>query len=134
MKRLLHTRQKIFFPNPYVLRVEYVNDWPAAKSTHRKIASHAYKVIRSTWGYCNLGYESSRINVNPTVGVGINGNQIIHSIFDYDTTIVPVAYFCFEDYADVIQFMLSVDARAKQVQIWPDNLFTIHEVQYNNES
>jgi hypothetical protein len=37
-------------------------------------------------------------------------------------------YICFADELDALQFRLSISAGSRQVKMWPERWFTIHEV------
>jgi hypothetical protein len=138
MTKLIHTRSKIFFANPYVVRVEYGKDesLDSASADYRKLTRRAYKIIQGTWGFCNIEYEQVKTkndNNNPAPpGIGhfngMNNNQILASLFDSDYVHVLRGYFCFQNELDVLQFRLMIDTKAIQVHMWPDKrLFTIHE-------
>jgi len=143
MTRLLHTRSKIFFANPYVVRIEYEREksMETAMSEHRTQMRKAYKLFRDTWGYSNLEYEQVQIKNDhnhpappgPNHFNGMNQNQLIASLFDGDFTHLLRGYLCFKDELDALQFRLSIDTKAVQVHMWPaSRFFTIYE--YINES
>jgi len=122
--RRIHTNTKIFFPDPYVVRLEYPDDTiESANIDFMKVRRRAYKNITGTWGHSALQGElvTQAKNENAPVITGAG-----YYLYD-DTKFVPRAYFCFMDEMDVLQFRLSVDARAIQVYMWPSLKFTIHE-------
>jgi len=132
-RRLLHTRTKIFFPDPYVVRLEY-GDVPRfdAESDYRKVIHNAYRLIGGTWGYSNLEYEMTQIKSEAPVVSGIFNGVNITSL-DNSWEHLPRCYFCFKDELDALQFRLSISTRAIQVRIWPERWFTIHEVVETDE-
>lgn len=144
MTKLLHTRSKIFFPDPYVVRMEYSHDilWDEAAIDYRKVTRNAYKLIHGTWGYSALQSEQIKVkdeNVRvcqpyPAFFNGINQVQIIGALFDVDWVQVSRGYLCFKDELDALQFRLSIDTRAMEVKMWPACWFTIHEVVETDES
>jgi len=144
MTKLLHTRTKIFFPDPYVVRMEYGADttMDSAESDYRKVTRNAYKLIQGTWGYTKLEYEQSQTKNDhnhvappgPNHFNGMNQAQILGTLFSPDWSHVLRGYLCFKDELDALQFRLSIDTRAIQVRMWPSRWFTIHEVVEENES
>jgi hypothetical protein len=141
MTKRLHTRTKIFFPNPYVVRLEYPGaTLESAGDDFRKLCRKAYRLIDGTWGHSKLDYEQSKkADAGPSVPLHIMspaGHQVvnINALFQNDIEFVPRAYFCFKDELDVLQFRLTVEARAIQVKMWPEQYFTIHEVVETDES
>lgn len=133
MKKI-HTNSKIFFPDPYVVRVEYSDDtsFDDASKKYREIVRRAYKVIQGTWGYSALVYENVKVpeQRNNQALANVNGmnQQILHSIFDTDYLVIPRGYVCFREEADALQFRLSIDTTSRQVHMWPATAkFTIHE-------
>jgi len=139
MTKLLHSRSKIFFPNPYVVRVEYLSNQPeyVIEADYRRVTRRAYKLIQGTWGYSPLDTDVIQIkndhgHTSPPGSNHFNGmsqHQIMTSLFDPDWQTVYRGYCCFKDELDALQFRLSIDTRAIQVVMWPKNIvFTIHEV------
>ena len=121
MTKLLHTKSKIFFPNSYVVRIEYGEGFTdiAAEAEYRKIIRAAYKLIHGTWGYSALHSELT----NESLDSQSNGISYQDWVYSFR------AYFCFKDEMDALQFRLTIEARAIQVVMWPKNtLFTIHEI------
>ena len=119
MNRKLHTSSKIFFPNPYVVRLDYENtSMEDAQASYRKTMRNAYRLFSSTWGYSTLEYEGAHMDDTIT----LNGLPT----FSFITYIR--GYACFSDELDALQFRLSLPNNAIQVRMWPKNrLFTIHE-------
>ena len=123
--KLLHARTKIFFPDPYVVRIEYDDGGSDQDrmSDYRKIVRNTYKLINGTWGYSELLCESITTGRSPVashaVQVFVSSND---SVFAYR------GYFCFKDELDALQFRLTIATRAIQVKMWPMLWFTIHEV------
>jgi len=133
ISKRLHTRTKIFFPDPYVVRLEY-GDSPVfdAEADYGRTIRNAYKLISGTWGYSNLEHELTQIkNEAPVVSGMFNGVNI--TSFDNSWGHIPRGYLCFKDELDVLQFRLSIDTRAIQVKMWPKRWFTIHEVVETDE-
>lgn len=136
MVKRLHTNSKIFFPDPYMVRLEFPNTpIDVAGAEYRKIIRSAYKLLRGTWGYCQLEMETWRIGENsspPTPHhnpmAGMSHAQILASLFDTDYVSSLRGYVCFADEMDALQFRLSISTKAQQVFIWPKKEFTIHEV------
>lgn len=131
MKRL-HTRTKIFFPDPYVVRVQYGSDiaFDQAELKYRTLTKRVYKEIKGTWGYSKLEYEQISQNT-PTTQSNI-GNIVVYSSF-IDSMFAYRGYFVFEDEMDALQFRLSLDTSAVHVKMWPETWFTIHEVMKESE-
>jgi hypothetical protein len=138
----IHTNSKIFFSNPYVLRLDYSETpFTDALSDYTKTTRRAYRVITGTWGYTTLEFEMAQFkndhgHVNPPGGAffnGMNQGQVIQSLLNPDYKQMPRGYICFEDEMDALQFRLSVSSNAIHVQMWPSRMFTIHEVVETDE-
>lgn len=140
----LHTRTKIFFPNPYVVRVEYPVEMMAEKaaSEYRKVTRKAYRLITGTWGYCHLEPELVKVKdefnhptpPGPSYFSGLAPGVVIASLFDPDYQHRIRGYLCFADELDALQFRLTVSETAVHVLMWPERWFTIHEVVETDES
>lgn len=131
--KLLHSRAKIFFPNPYVLRLEYSNDnMLLAEANYRKLIRQAYKLFTGTWGYCQLEHEMIKLPDEATSSMAIlmNGINQTHLtplfVPEYESKLR--GYLCFADELDAMQFRLSISENALQVFMWPERWFTIHEM------
>jgi hypothetical protein len=120
-----------------MVRVEYPDGtMEDAMADYRKLTRQAYKLLKGTWGYSQLEYETWQTKKpdGPLVPAsnpfaGMNQNQIIASLFDNDFVNILRGYICFKDEMDALQFRLSISAKAIQVRMWPKNReFTIHEV------
>lgn len=143
MTKLLHSRSKIFFPDPYVLRVEFSSDQTFDKSQadYRKMVRSAYKLINGTWGFCPLEPELTKIKDDhkqvappgPNHFAGLSHNAVLSVLFDPDYVNIVRGYLCFKDELDALQFRLSIDTTSRQVHLWPERWFTIHEVVESNE-
>jgi hypothetical protein len=127
MTRKLHTRTKIFFENPYVIRVDHEENpnllftQPLPKS-FSDLRSRAYKLIQGTWGFSRPQIETQQED-NGILTSLFNGRMVIRS------------YWCFRNDIDALQFRLMVGNNAKQIHLWPSSIwFTIHEVVESNES
>lgn len=138
--KLLHTRTKIFFPNPYVVRIEYGNNIPMDRNEadYRKIIRNTYKLTHGTWGYSGLGYEQT--NDYNTLSIiqanfnGLNQQNIINPLFGIERINSLRGYLCFTDELDALQFRLSVGTNTTQVKMWPARcFFTIHELVETDE-
>lgn len=105
MTRLLHTRSKIFFNNPYVVRVEYQTESDLAIEDHyRKLCKKTYMLMDGTWGHSPVIFDVLPINY------AVRG------------------YFVFQSEDDALQFKLSCDITNIRVFMWPTKIeFTIHE-------
>ena len=130
--KLVHTRTKIFFPNPYVVRVEYSKEIPdtQAEANFRNTVRNTYRLIQGTWGHSSLHIEwDEKFTIPPNVlnliQIGINQQRVIMA--QTNETALR-GYFCFEDESDALQFRLSINVTAIQVKMWPERWFTIHEV------
>jgi hypothetical protein len=137
----LHTNSKISFPNPYVVRVEYLaadNSFEWSMSDYRKSIKQAYRLIEGTWGYSTLEIESISVrSIEEINQIGLNGMnqaQIFAAIFDPSTVTAYRAYVCFQNELDAMQFRLTISSRAMHVIMWPERKFTIHEVISADES
>jgi hypothetical protein len=126
MTKKLHVRTKIFFDNAYVVRVDHeeagtsFND-PLPKS-FTDLRSRAYKLIEGTWGFSRPVHEFIR---------GESDGTALSSLFDGKS--VLRSYWCFKSDIDALQFRLMAGNGAKQVHLWPEKWFTIHEVVESNE-
>lgn len=110
--KVLHTRTKIFFPNPSVIKVDLPStDFSDSDGDRviRKIKKYCSQNTRGTWGYSNIYYGNF---YNSTTNSFISDKS---------------CYFCFLDEADVLQFKLSCPTTAYRVHIWPTMDFTIFE-------
>jgi hypothetical protein len=126
--RRIHTNTKIFFPNPYVVRLEYPDDTvESATPDFMKVRRRAYKQITGTWGHSLLQGELVTMAKDEKPPAPVLSPLAGLFVYTDNTKFIPRAYFCFEDEMDVLQFRLSVDARAIQVYMWPKLMFTIHE-------
>ena len=130
ISRKLHSRTKIFFPNPYVVRIQYIN-LTGAIDNYRKIIKNTYNLIKGTWGYSTLEDESVEIkdaneSVLTSYKVSMN-NQTLGAFWGVSSFMVKRGYICFKDEIDAMQFRLMIDANAIRVNMWPVKWFTIHE-------
>jgi len=135
----LYTNSKIFFPNPYMVRVEFSGEIiEVANAEYRKIIRSAYKLLKGTWGYSALEYETWQIpNKSEPKSIQISSNPVVTilaSLFDSDYITRLRGYICFADEVDALQFRLSLSVQSKQVTMWPKREFTIHEVIESDES
>ncbi len=138
MTKKLHTKVKIFFPDPYVVRLDYPDTTlEKAETEHRALVRHIYKNFSGTWGHTNLAYEMHQTKNDhkhpappgPTHYAGMSPGAVLSSLFDSDWVQMIRTYFVFKDEMDATQFRLSIDTKAIRVHMWPsDRLFTIHEV------
>jgi hypothetical protein len=139
----LHTNSKIFFPNPYMVRVEFPETAiEVAHAEYRKIIRSAYKLLQGTWGYCPLELETWQTGVehdrpaNPNFNplAGLPPSQILASLFETNYVSALRGYVCFAEEMDALQFRLTISSKARQVLMWPKKEFTIHEVVETDES
>jgi len=136
----LHTNSKIFFSNPYVVRVEFPDMLPdVANAEYRKITRSAYRLLKGTWGYSQLEYENWQVKNDsepdpPVVVGGATLSNIFSSLFDNNYISRLRGYICFADEMDALQFRLSISVQSIQVTMWPKREFTIHEVVEADES
>jgi len=144
MAKLLHTRVKVPFANPYVVRVQYESDVTeeAAHAMFRKTMRTAYRLIEGSWGYSSLEYEEVKVKdefnhpapPGPGHFAGMHQQVQIASLFNPDYQRRLRAYIVFTDELDALQFRLSIDTNSVQVKMWPQRWFTIHEVVETDES
>ena len=138
--KLIRTQSKIFFPNPYVVRVEYDGNQfdTTTDAAYRKLVRNTYRLIKGTWGHSALIFEVIR-SEDPAISAqaqALTQTQIWAAIF---SSVAPTytarrGYFCFKDELDALQFRLSIDTTAIQVVMWPNDVrFTIHEVVETDE-
>lgn len=143
--KALHTNTKLFFSDPYVVRLEYKNIHAMFQEDedYRKITRATYKLIEGTWGYSKLVNDVIRVKnehghlfpPGPHHFDGMTQSQTMASLFDPDWQTVRRGYFCFKDELDALQFRLTINVNAVQVVMWPKNiLFTIHEVTETNDT
>ena len=110
MIKRLHTRVKIFFPNPYVVRLDH-DDKSGDQElvSFMKLTTRERQLIYGTWGFSRPEYEV------------VNSN-------DPGYKYMCRSYWCFKDEMDALQFKLITEGNAVRVYMWPKKLFTIHEV------
>ena len=127
MIRLIHTRSKIPFPNPYVLQVEYPGyPNPDSDTEYNKLTRSTYRKMKGSWGYTELQEDRHDIS---QVAVSL------HMLRGTQAETVKRAYICFESELDALQFRLGLDKKVTHVVMWPSTmLFTIHENIYEDES
>lgn len=140
----LHAKTKIFFPSPYMVRVEFPHEMSmeTALLEYRKTVRKAYKLLTGTWGYCQLETEQVKIKdefkhlTPPGVGHfgGMTPGVIISSLFDPDYQYRIRGYICFSDELDALQFRLTINTNAIRVMMWPERWFVIHEMVDVDES
>ena len=138
MVKLLHTKVKIPFANPYVVRVQYGDSitYEDAVMSHRKIMRNAYKLMQGTWGYSNLDYEQISTvgeQAAPMVWTPAAGGGPPLVSYNPGYSFALRAYVVFKDEMDALQFRLSIDNNSRQVKMWPERWFTIHEVVETDE-
>lgn len=119
--RKLHANSKIFFPDPKVIRIEYLDliAVESPESNYKKITRQAYRTINGTWGYSGLQYETLRETKY--------SHDSIESLFE-DCGSCMRGYICFADEMDLLQFKLMATTSMTQVFMWPVRTFLIHEV------
>jgi hypothetical protein len=135
--KLLHTKVKIPFTDPYVVRIQYGSDitYDDAIVSHRKTMRNAYKLMQGSWGYSTLEYEQiSIMNASSQVKAIWPVAAQAQVMFSPDCSLALRAYVVFQDEMDALQFRLSIDANSTQVKMWPQRWFTIHEVVETDES
>jgi hypothetical protein len=125
MVKKLYTKTKIFFPNPYVIRLDYNElDTNIVSSSYRSALKMARKNIHGTWGYCLPEYEV----------IGIISPDKFNAISYINQLSKMRSYWCFADEMDALQFCISVGTSATRVDMWPERFFTIQEVVDIDES
>jgi hypothetical protein len=143
MPRLLHTKSDIFFKDPHVIRVEYpAGTFPnTADDLYRKLTRATYKNIKGTWGHSELRSEEVRLTeeekqapvatpLAPYFGNGFNGMGAANLAALFGNNSIEFryrGYIVFSDAIDVLQFRLTVDSNAREVFMWPELKFMIHE-------
>lgn len=134
MKRLLHTNSKIFFNNPYVLRIELGEaSFEEARREYRTIIRSAYKRLQGTWGHSAPTAEHVRVKFDhpkqkyPNQYEGMTQNEMMNAIMNPDWKMMQRAYLCFANEEDALQFRLSCTKTCLHVSMWPETIFTIHE-------
>jgi len=129
MTKRLHTKVKIFFPNPYVIRLEH-EDYgiDGDPPSFLKLTPRVTKQIQGTWGFARPEYETVKtrsVSLSPTLIKNYPPAGPFMNVFDYKSSCF--SYWCFKDEMDALQFRLMTDNKAIQVLIWPKRYFTIHE-------
>lgn len=121
MTKKIHTKSKIFFPNPYVVRVQFPPNmnYDDAERKFGIFCRRTYREITGTWGHSKLEIEQ----IGGLEEVILSGATVL----TLAPNLVLRGYFVFKDEMDALQFMLSIDADFLQVNIWPERWFTIHE-------
>lgn len=139
MIKRYHGNTKIFFPNPYVLRVSLSRDMTDAQAETKlgELRRRTHRLIRGTWGYSSVSTETVQVKNDhghptppgPWHYAGMSPNLVIVPSIVPDFSFEKRVYFCFKDEADALQFKLSLDSNAVHVHMWPSELrFVIHEV------
>jgi|SRR5271165_679183 len=131
MIKKLHTCTKIFFPNPYVVRVDHeeavASHLALLPKSFTDLRSRAYKLIQGTWGFSKPNFE---MIVDPQ-DFSIATIAVLFS----SPVSVMRSYWYIQNEIDALQFRLMVSEKAIQVRVWPETVrFTIHEVIESNES
>lgn len=108
MNRKIHTKSKIFFKDPIVIKVIYDDNEQTPIVVHTKLCRKLYKNVFATYGY--------------------TPNTHFAEVNDINKMYVEVAYFCFQDEQDALQFMLSNHGITQRLKLWPKVEFTIHEI------
>jgi hypothetical protein len=111
-----------------------------AEGEYSKLTRQTYRLIKGTWGYCPLKPEMVRVKdesdhlalLNPLHIT--NGSPVISPLYDPDFQHQCRGYLCFADELDALQFRLTVFTTSRQVLMWPERRFTIHEVVKADES
>lgn len=134
MIKRLYTKTKIFFPNPYVIRLDHDGpDSTVVSSSFRYALKMARKNIQGTWGYCEPEHEI--IRTMPAVNVNaMNIQNQLQTVFSEIGEVKMRSYWCFADKIDALQFRLAVGTTATHVNMWPERWFTIQEVAEADES
>ena len=133
MTRKIHLNSKIFFSNPYVIRL-YHEDIsffiePTSVKSFLEPKKLAYKNIKGTWGYSVPTFESiSKRNENP-----LDDLQRLRALFAQKE--FYTSYWCFQHEIDALQFRMMVGNKAERIYMWNSaRLFTIHEyIEENRE-
>lgn len=123
IRHRIHSGSKIFFPDPYVVRVEYPipGDYSEDMRNFQKLARTTYKLIKGTWGYCMPEEEQvdgfSKLDKHGQLSFAFNEHyrQMLRG------------YFAFKEEMDALQFRLSISVTSVRVNMWPHRKFTIHE-------
>ena len=132
MTRKLFTHSKIFFSNPHVIRVEFSTSYDNAIDgiKHKELVKSTYNTVGSTWGYSKLIREiitASTYNECATIHLSGTGINLQPLLYDPGTQ-VNRAYFCFKESDDALLFKLKSSLPTFNVSMWPETLFTIHEI------
>lgn len=139
MIRKYQGNTKIFFSNPYVLRVSYPREMTdnQIEAKHGELRRRTHKLIKGTWGHSSITTETVQTKNDhnhpappgPGHFGGMSPHVVIVSLFNPDFSYEKRSYFCFKDEMDALQFKLSLDSNAIHVHMWPSELFfIIHEV------
>ena len=134
MIKRLYTKTKIFFPNPYVVRLDHEeHDATIVSSSYRSALKMARKNIHGTWGYCTPEHEIIR-TISPSDFNAMPVANQINALFQGAGDVKMRSYWCFADEMDALQFRLAVGTAATHVNMWPERWFTIQEVAETDES
>jgi hypothetical protein len=126
-KRLL-TKSKIFFPNPYVVRLDHEETGATTMSvSYRSALKIARKNLGGTWGCSQPEYEVIQ-KISPVDFTALTSANQLTAIFTGSGDGKYRSYWCFADEMDALQFRLSVECPAIQVFMWPDRWFTVTEI------
>lgn len=121
----IHSNSKLFFPDPFVVRVEYPvpGDYDENIRNFQKLTRTVYKLIKGTWGYCLP--ETEQVD-GFSDSYKKSGDITFLSLFN-DEYKEMRGYFAFKNEMDALQFRLLIDASSVHVKMWPARKFTIHE-------
>src|SRR5271165_4189356 len=117
MSRKIHPKTKIFFKDPYVVRIDH-NDRdgiyiPAETNPYfRELKTKTYKLVKGTWGYSLPQFEKGPNDKLDLLASLFTSNMVLRS------------YWCFEDELDALQFRLMIGEPATHVHVWPEKYFT----------
>ena len=134
MIKKLYTKTKIFFPSPYVVRLDHEEDDAIiVSSSYRSALKMARKNIHGTWGYCVPQYEIIR-TISPDQFNAMSPMNQLNTLFIGAGEGKMRSYWCFADEMDALQFRLAIGTSATHVDMWPERFFTIQEVIKTDES
>ena len=134
MTKRLFTQSKIYFNNPYVVRVDHEDAvgfaWGELESvSYRTLVKQIRNSIHGTWGYSKQIMEQTPVDS----AANISFNNVFGTMATSYSKSIICSYWCFKDEMDALQFRLTIGNNARQVLMWPDRIrFTIYELIEDN--
>lgn len=132
MKKEIHVNSKIFFADPFVIRVDHTDVTGlqmsgATPQSFLALTRKIYKNIKGTWGVSKPRWEQVSLINKDTIDPTLSKHQL-NLLYGSNFHSALRSYWCFKNELDVLQFKLMLDRNAVRVLMWPECNFTIHEI------